>query len=397
MTSIAEPGFKVPTAYVDGYRRAREIDPEMADIYVRHTHVVDPLADAAMAALAEYEPAQVEAFIVAGMDGDAETLREAPEALRTFFDSLDPPEGMLDPERVMPAIRAFHKFSDAYFLGLLLDSIVTGFSTNVSKAFYVRGRLAGNLRRLRQNTRHIIEMTIPGGLDRHGDGWKLTIRVRLTHARIRRLLLESGEWDVESDGMPLHAAHLAIAAAGFSACSIVAVGKLGIKMERQERDDLMHVWRYVIWLLGIPEEIFFFDSIDDAIRLKDVGYVCEPHPGTEAITMAHAIITAVPALMDITDPGQKKKMLSVLFRASRALIGDEIADRLGYPKQSTFGALALVRGQRRLQMLASRFIPGAPSHAFNNFAGLIQRSVYDDAGISYRLPDAVKDSESTPW
>ena len=395
MTAAAEPSL-IPSAYIEGYHRAREVDPELADIYIRHTFITDPLAAAAMEALSDYEPARAEAFIRAGVDGDDEALRDAPQELRTFFDSLDPPDGMLDPARVMPGIRAFHKYSDVYFLGLLIDSIVTGFSTNISKSFYMRGRLAGNLRRLRQNTRHIVEMTIPGGLDRHGDGWKLTIRIRLTHARVRRLLLDSGEWDVEADGLPLHAAHIALAASGFSANSIEAVGKLGVRMESSERDDLMHIWRYVIWLMGVPEEIFFND-IDEGMHLKKVGFLCEPRPGVESSAMAHAIIESVPDLMDITDPKQKKKVTSALFRASRALIGDELADSLDYPKQSTFGALALVRAQRRFQMLAARFIPGVSPHSFNNFAGLLQRSVYDEHGISYRLPDAMKDADSTPW
>ena len=341
MTASAEP-LEIPSGYIEGYRRAREVDPELAEIYIRHTLITDPLADAAMEALGNHEPARARAFIQAGMDGDYETLRDAPQALRMFFDSLDPPEGMLDPARIMPGIRAFHKYSDVYFLGLLIDSIVTGFSTNVSKSFYMRGRLAGNLRRLRQNTRHIVEITLPGGLDRHGDGWKLTIRIRLTHARVRRLLLDSGEWDVGADGLPLHAAHIALAASGFSANSIEAVGKLGIRMKPREREDLMHIWRYVIWLLGVPEEIFF-SNIDEAMHLKEMGYLCEPRPDVESSAMAHAIITAVPDLMHITDPSQKKKITSALFRASRALIGDELADALDFPKQSTFGALALVR------------------------------------------------------
>ena len=395
MTAAAEPSL-IPSAYIDGYHRAREVDPELADIYIRHTSITDPLADAAMEALAGYEPEQAAAFIQAGMDGDEETLRDAPQALRTFFDSLEPPESMLDPARVMSGIRAFHKYSDVYFLALLIDSIVTGFSTNISKSFYMRGRLAGNLRRLRQNTRHMVELTLPGGLERHGDGWKLTIRIRLTHARVRRLLLESGEWDVEADGQPLHAAHIALAAAGFSANSIEGVGKLGVRMEPHERDDIMHIWRYAIWLLGVPEEIFFND-IDEGMHLKEVGFLCEPRPDEASSAMAHAIIESVPELMDITDPKQKQKITSALFRASRALIGDELADALDYPKQSTFGALALVRAQRRWQMLAARFIPGVTPYSFNNFAGLLQRSVYDEHGISYRLPDAMKDADSTPW
>ncbi|MDE2696572.1 MAG: DUF2236 domain-containing protein, partial [Chloroflexota bacterium] len=159
MTAAAEPSL-IPSAYIDGYHRAREVDPELADIYIRHTFITDPLADAAMEALSDYEPARAEAFIRAGVDGDDEALRDAPQELRTFFDSLDPPEGMLDPVRVMSGIRAFHKYSDVYFIALLLDSIVTGFSTNISKSFYMRGRLAGNLRRLRQNTRHTVISTV---------------------------------------------------------------------------------------------------------------------------------------------------------------------------------------------------------------------------------------------
>ena len=175
-------------------------------------------------------------------------------------------------------------------------------------------------------------------------------------------MLESGEWDVESDGMPLHAAHLAIAAAGFSASSIVAVGKLGIKMERQERDDLMHVWRYVIWLLGIPDEIFRFDSIDDAMHLKDVGFACEPLPGHRGDHHGarHHQLGPPTSWTSPTRGRRRSGSRPPSSSASRALIGDEIADRLDYPKQSTFGVLALVRAQRRLQMLASRLIPGMP-------------------------------------
>ena len=237
-------------------------------------------------------------------------------------------------------------------------------------------------------------LTPPGSLDRHGDGWKMTIRIRHTHARVRRLLLESGEWDVEANGLPLHAAHIALVASGFSANIIEAVGKLGVTMESRERDDIMHIWRDAIWLLGVPEEILFND-IDEGMHPKKVGFLCEPRPDVESSAMAHAIIKSVPDLMDITEPKQKRKITNALFRASRALIGDELADSLDYPKQSTFGAPALVRAQRRWQMLAARFIPGVTPHSFNNFAGLLQRSVYGEHGISCRLPDAMNDPEST--
>ena len=40
---------------------------------------------------------------------------------------------------------------------------------------------------------------MPGGLEPGGDGWKLSLRIRLVHAQSRKLIREtSDEWDAES-------------------------------------------------------------------------------------------------------------------------------------------------------------------------------------------------------
>lgn len=46
---------------------------------------------------------------------------------------------------------------------LVMSSLLTGLTEGMVKAFYITGRTTGNLRRVRQNTRHIIEMTLPHG------------------------------------------------------------------------------------------------------------------------------------------------------------------------------------------------------------------------------------------
>ncbi|MCY4495855.1 MAG: DUF2236 domain-containing protein, partial [Rhodospirillaceae bacterium] len=72
----------IPTAYVDGHARAAAIDERRADLYVRHTRIGDPLADAAVEDLAEIPRAQWARFIAAGMDQNEEVLGEAPQSLR---------------------------------------------------------------------------------------------------------------------------------------------------------------------------------------------------------------------------------------------------------------------------------------------------------------------------
>ena len=385
-----------PSAYLEGYAKARTWDPILADEYVRHTLSGDILADAAVGSLAECDQRTKHRLIRAAVDGDQELMRQAPDPLIEFINSLDSPAGLFEPSKARAGMRAFHRYSDLFFVGLVLSSLITGLSEGLAKSFYITGRTVGNLRRVRQNTRHLVDIMLPGGLERYGDGWKLTIRIRLIHAQMRRLLLDSGEWNVAEEGVPLHMAHMALAGTGFSAINLQAVRKLGLRLTQEERESFMYIWRYVTSLLGVPETLLF-DNEEEAVHLRRVALLCERPPGPMAVEVTHGYINTVPDLLGVTEPAKRRKLMALLFRTSRALIGNELADALGYPEQSTFGAIATVRIQRRLQIIYSRLAPGAESHALRNFTGALQRSVYDDMGISYLLPDAVKDTESSNW
>ena len=126
----------------------------------------------------------------------------APQALRDFFIDMppaDPP--WLDYEEFVPGIRAFHRNSDLILSGFAAGVLVDGFTTYIAKSFVLTGRVMDQgIRRLRQNNRHFLDIFYPGGLARNGDGWKLTVRIRLIHAQIRRLLNTSEEWDNEAWG-----------------------------------------------------------------------------------------------------------------------------------------------------------------------------------------------------
>ncbi len=389
--------LKAPTSYIEGYQRARAVNPRLADAYIQNTMAGDPLADAAIEDLEGFDRAIRHSLINAGMQGDDQGMRDAPDSLKAFFRSVkSPPPFGFDADRALAGARAFHKYSDMFFVALVLCSLITGLTEGLAKAFWITGRTAGNLRRVRQNTRHLVDITLPGGLDVFGDGWKLTLRIRLIHAQVRRLLISSDEWDVQREGVPLHMAHMGLAATGFSAFNLKAVRELGVSLTEEESDGFMHTWSYVTWLLGVPENLLFHTE-EEAVRLRKMAHLCEIASGPKAVSVAHGYINTVPDLLGVTEPSKRKKLMSYLFKTSRALIGDELADAFEFPSQSTFGVLGLVRLQRRLQIIRSKIVPGATPHSLNNFAGMLQRSVYDDMGISYYMPDAVKDEDSRSW
>ena len=110
--------------------------------------------------------------------------------------------------------------------------------------------------RLRQNNRHQVEISWPGGLQRYGDGWKLSVRIRFVHAQIRHLLSKSPEWDFKTYGTPISAAHMGYALACFSARTLGAV------YSREERESFCAAWRYAGHLLGVPDAMLFTDERD---------------------------------------------------------------------------------------------------------------------------------------
>ena len=75
---------------------------------------------------------------------------------------------------------------------------------------------------------------MPGYFDRYGDGWKLSVRIRIAHAQVRRLLNLSEEWDAEDNGtrklgaVPLSAAHMALASAAVSARLLLHAERMGV-------------------------------------------------------------------------------------------------------------------------------------------------------------------------
>ena len=386
--------MNIPAAYQSGYEKARASNPELADRYIEHTLIGDPDADALVNAIASADQEQQSEFIRAGMDQDAEALRSAPEIVREFFDRVGTPPEWFDPKSVYPGCRAFHAYSDLFLTAFVTDIIIRGFTTIISQSFFITGRLTDSgVRRLRQNLRHLLEIMLPGGLERHGEGWKLSVRLRLVHARVRQQLLASEEWDQEAHGMPLSTAHIALASCNFSAIMLEAAGRIGARLNDEECASFMQIWRYTAWLMGVPDVLLFRDE-PEARELFRVGCICEPGPDLVSVAMANSVINSAPLVIGIDDRDERKDLINFGYRLSRALIGDEFADQLRFPKNRTVGLLASLRMKRRIQEVIDALRRGGPSQRTRNFITLLDVTLLGEDRISYRLPNQLHSDES---
>ena len=209
-------------------------------------------------------------------DGDGESLRSAPDSVRKFFRDAETPPEWLDYSAFAPGVRMFHRNSQLVLAAFVAGVLIEGFTTNIAKSFLITGRFRDQgVRRLGQNNRHMMEIFLPGSLYRDGDGWKLSVRIRIVHARLRHLLDNSEDWDTEAWGVPISAAHLGYAISAFSARLLKHMKMLGATYNDAEYASFMAVWRYSGYLMGIPETILFQDA-DEALKLYDIGHMCEP-------------------------------------------------------------------------------------------------------------------------
>ena len=393
--------MKIPSDYQAGYEKARKVAPEMARNYVAHSLIVDPVGEAMTEDLEELGPRKSWQLIEAAMgDHGEEALRDAPASMRRFFEEATTLPEWVDQSAFAPSVRMFHKNSGVILAAFVAGVLIEGFTTNIAKSFFITGRVRDQgIRRLGQNNRHMIEIFSPGGLDRYGDGWKLSVRIRIVHARVRRLLNDSGEWDAEAWGAPISMAHLGFAIAFFSARLLKHMKTLGAAFDDEERDSFMAVWRYSGYLMGIPETILFRGE-DEALKLYDIGLMCEPDVPMESLVMAHALINSAPLIAGMTDPEDRRKLAKYVYKISRGLIGKEMADELKYPAYSSFGAVAWFKLQQRYGNILGKLMRARAGNDNDNYTrctSFLEASAYDDRGISYGLPDHVYAEETRKW
>ncbi|MXW85897.1 MAG: DUF2236 domain-containing protein [Boseongicola sp. SB0673_bin_14] len=391
------PG-RLPSIYVNGYAKARSVDPRAADNYIGHTWFGDVELDPVMEELAELPRAEMNRFIAAGIDRRPEVLREGPKALRDFFEGIDDAPDWVDHASFDPGIRAFHANAVPILAAFVAGSLIEGFATLIAKSFFMTGRVIDKgARRLRQNNRHQVEVFHPGGLRRDSDGWKLSVRIRFIHAQVRRLMAASGEWDVDTWGIPISAANLGYAIACFSSRTLVHAIALGGRFSPEQRESYCAIWRYTGHIMGIPESILYTTE-EEARHMFRIGFLCEPDSSDESVVMANALINSAPLVAGISDPAERSALANrLIFPISHALIGSELAERLRFP------ACTRMNAQRTLFLhwLDTRLKAGFPrlfkGGGASTMEKLFEVSWYDPTGISYSLPDHYETERSSQW
>ncbi|MDL9938806.1 oxygenase MpaB family protein [Gordonia sp. ABSL1-1] len=188
---------------------------------------------------------------------------DAPPALREFFALVEGTPDWVDPQLCERGAQVYRRFGQNANDVLLQLSLIGGYRFGGPPDLLVEtGGLTGNtaMRRLGETQTWGIAVGDPGGMLRDGAGWRLTVHVRLMHALVNDAFERNGRWDIAEWGLPINQADLAATLSLFSGTLLMGVRALGVPVSREESRALMHLWKYVGWLIGVDDDWLFDDE-----------------------------------------------------------------------------------------------------------------------------------------
>jgi hypothetical protein len=123
-------------------------------------------------------------------------------------------------------------------------------------------------------------------------------------------------------------------AGGFSTIPVRAMRDVGLHFSQADRDDIQHLWRYIGWLLGVPEDLLADDEAH-ALELDAIKDLTDAPPDEDS----HALVTALVeggTPPELLLPGVVVRLLGpllepTLYGFTRRWSGDATADGLRLP------------------------------------------------------------------
>jgi len=327
---MTEAKYRVPSAY-SSLDSAEVAHGTRAQKYVDFLWRTDPLADAVMDEFAHIPESEWRAVLEMALAKGIEAVPDASEPLRALFRRMESTPFWVDRERCNLGGATFLRCRLGFaVLAMLSLPIIYSWPAG-NKPLALSGQLVHRAsQRLKDTTRYVFAVSQPDGLARFSEGFAMTVRVRLIHAQVRRLLLQSGQWRSDAWGAPINQCHMAGTNLMFSVGVLDGLTRIGYRFNRLEREALLHLWRYAGYLLGVEDELLVADEFESH-RLLDLIFFFEPHPDDDSRALVDALMQTSFDYVRGFKPGRSCSV-NLCYGISRALIGDEQAAALGYPQ-----------------------------------------------------------------
>lgn len=327
--------------------------------------VGDDLADACVASMDDELPkGTANAMLERVLREGAAAVAGLPSGMRTFFEAVEHVPAWVDFPTLDRGGDVVMRTGPVGGLVLAFKSLLHGYaSPGGNKPLVFSGRLQQQAaRRLNETSRFVQATCEPGGLQRGAPGYAITVKVRLMHAKVRRMLRASERWDTPEWGTPINQHDMAATALLFSHVWLDGVRILGVHLSPRDNEDVMHMWRYSGHLMGIVPELQC-STEREGRRLFDLVEACQAPPDDDARALVHALLFSSEQARPGDADNRKPPPRWVAFAICRTLLGEELADSLAVPRTPGTLAVPVVRRLIRTWEAVRSRVPAVDSRA----------------------------------
>lgn len=254
-----------------------------------------------------------------------DSVSHCPRPLRDFFATVERVPSWVDFDLVNDGAAAYRRLGTNASDVMLALSLIGGYRFGGPTDLLVEtGGLTGRttVRRLAETQKWAVAVSQPDAMRRDGEGFALTVHVRLMHALVNHRFETNGRWDVEQWGLPINQTDQAATLGLFNGALLLGVRMLGVRVSAADSRAIMHLWKYVGWLMGVDED-WLCDTEAEQHRLNYHLLITQSTVSEAGPPLANAIVDAqrhlhyanLPALRGAYGRARLLSMLRYFLRA----------------------------------------------------------------------------------
>ncbi len=190
-------------------------------------------------------------------------------ALRTYLQATSVTPLWLDAARVRRGAEVLQTTGLHGMMVLRDAGLMAGYQASaINQTLVQTGALQGGAhKRVAETAAWWLACTADGGMALGADGHRQTLRVRLMHALVRGRLRRSAQWDAAWLGLPINQVDMQATYLAFSAVQLLGLRMTGMLISRADADAVMHLWRWIGWLMGLEDALMCDDEATGRVLL----------------------------------------------------------------------------------------------------------------------------------
>lgn len=158
------------------------------------------------------------------------------------------------------------------------------------------------------------------------------LRTRLVHSASRIMIEENyPDWEKDRFGIPINHADMIATNIAFTVYYLYGLDKLNFSFSEKEEAGIFHLWKYVTWLLGVPEHLIP-NNRQEAINYFYFWTKYQGKPDEDARKLADSLFNENTPISILKLDIIKRNMGYIHKSVSNYLIDDTIRKNLQIPE-----------------------------------------------------------------